>query len=256
MTTAIHPTAIVDPTAELGEGVDIGPFAMIGPNVIVGDGTTIGPRATLERNVTLGSGVYIGQGSILGGDPQDLKFRGGETSVSVGDRTIIREYSTVNRGTDATGRTVVGEDCFLMTYVHVAHDCVLSDHVIIANGTQMAGHVAIQDHAVISGLVVIHQFCTIGCYAFVAGGSGVLMDVPPYTKALERKLYGLNSVGLKRAGFSPDTVKARKRAYRLVFNSKLNLTQAVARARDELPMLDEVRHFLDFVESSGRGVSA
>ncbi|MEE8061764.1 MAG: acyl-ACP--UDP-N-acetylglucosamine O-acyltransferase [Gemmatimonadales bacterium] len=256
MTTTVHPTAIIDSAAELGEGVAIGPFAIIGPNVVVGDHTSIGPHATLERDVTLGSEVRIGQGAVIGGDPQDLKYRGEGSVVRVGDRTIIREYATVNRGTEATGETVVGEDCFLMTYVHVAHDCVLYDHVIIANGTQMAGHVTIQDHVVISGLVVIHQFCTIGSYAFIAGGAGVLQDIPPYTKALERKLYGLNSVGLQRAGFSSETVQALKRAYRLVFNSKLNLTQAVARARAELPMLDEVKHFLDFVESSGRGVTA
>jgi UDP-N-acetylglucosamine acyltransferase len=255
VTTGVHSTAIIDPTARLGEGVEVGPFTIIGPNVIVGDRTVIGPHVTLERNVTLGSDVFIGQGTILGGAPQDLKYQGGETAVRVGDRTIIREYVTVNRGSARDGQTVIGEDCFLMSYVHIAHDCVVFDHVTIVNGTQMAGHVTIQDHVILSGLVVIHQFCTVGSYAFVAGGAGVLQDIPPYTKALERKLYGLNSVGLQRAGFSTETVQALKRAYRLVFNSKLNLTQAIARARAELPMLDEVKHFLDFVESSGRGVT-
>jgi len=249
----LHPTALVDPTAELGDGVRVEPYAIIGPGVMIGDRSSIGPHASLERNVRLGADVRVGQGSILGGDPQDLKYRGEETWVEVGDRTIIREYATINRGTSASGRTVVGADCFLMTYVHVAHDCVLGNCVTIANGTQMAGHVTIQDHVVISGLVVIHQFVTIGAYAFVGGGTRVAQDIPPYVKAVG-KLYGLNSVGLQRAGFSGETVAALKRAYRLVFNSSLNLSQAIDRARMEGPMGPEVKNFIDFIESAGRGV--
>lgn len=255
MTTTVHPTAIVDPTAELGHGVEVGPYTIIGPDVVVGDRTVLGPHVTLERRATLGSDMRVGQGSIIGGEPQDLKYRNEDTSVELGDRTTVREYVTVHRGTSATGRTVVGVDCFLMTYVHVAHDCVIGNHVVIANGTQMAGHVTIEDHAVVSGLVVIHQFVTIGSYSFIGGGTRVPQDIPPYVKAVN-KLYGLNSVGLERAGFPADTVRALKRAYRFVFNSGLNLTEAVARARQELPMVDEVSHFLDFVESSGRGVPA
>jgi UDP-N-acetylglucosamine acyltransferase len=258
VTTAVHPTAIIDPGAELGVGVEIGPWVMVGPRVTVGDGCRLGPRVRLQRNVKLAAGVSVGDGSILGGDPQDLKFQGEETWVEVGEGTIIREYSTINRGTSATYRTVVGAHCFIMTYVHLAHDCHVGDHVTIANGTQCAGHVTIHDRAVLSGLNAIHQFVTIGTYAFVGGGSRVNQDIPPYVKAVGNpmELYGLNSIGLQRAGFSGETIAALKRAYRLFFNSDLNLSQALERARTDLPPLPEVEVFLDFVESSERGVPA
>jgi UDP-N-acetylglucosamine acyltransferase len=258
VTTTVHPTAIIDPGAELGVGVEIGPWVMVGPRVTVGDGCRLGPRVRLQRNVKLGAGVSVGDGSILGGDPQDLKFQGEETWVEVGEGTIIREYSTINRGTSATYRTVVGAHCFIMTYVHLAHDCHVGDHVTIANGTQCAGHVTIHDRAVLSGLNAIHQFVTIGTYAFVGGGSRVNQDIPPYVKAVGNpmELYGLNSIGLQRAGFSGETIAALKRAYRLFFNSDLNLSQALERARTDLPPLPQVELFLDFVESSERGVPA
>jgi UDP-N-acetylglucosamine acyltransferase len=258
VTTAVHPTAIIDPGAELGVGVEVGPWVMVGPRVTVGDGCRLGPRVRLQRNVKLAAGVSVGDGSILGGDPQDLKFQGEETWVEVGEGTIIREYSTINRGTSATYRTVVGAHCFIMTYVHLAHDCQVGDHVTIANGTQCAGHVTIHDRAVLSGLNAIHQFVTIGTYAFVGGGSRVNQDIPPYVKAVGNpmELYGLNSIGLQRAGFSGETIAALKRAYRLFFNSDLNLSQALERARTDLPPLPEVEVFLDFVESSERGVPA
>jgi len=254
----VHPSALVDPTAELGTGVEVGPWTIIGPHVQVGDRCRIGARSTLQQHVRLGEGVQLGIGVHLGGDPQDMKYRGEETWVDIGPHTIIREYSTVNRGTTATGHTSVGAHCFLMTYVHVAHDCHLGDHVTIANGTQMAGHVTVQDHAIISGLNAIHQFVTIGTYAFVGGGSRVNQDIPPYVKAVGNpmELYGLNSIGLQRAGFSGETIAALKRAYRLFFNSDLNLSQALERARSDLPPLPEVERFLDFVESSERGVPA
>jgi UDP-N-acetylglucosamine acyltransferase len=258
VTSSIHPTAIIDPDAELGEGVEIGPWAMIGPNVIVGDRCRLGPRVRLQRNVRLAEDVIVGDGSILGGDPQDLKFMGEETWVEVGSGTIIREYSTVNRATSATFKTVIGCRCFIMTYVHIAHDCHLGDEVVIANATQLAGHVTIHDRAVLSGLNAIHQFVTIGTYAFVGGGSRVNQDIPPYVKAVGNpmELYGLNSIGLQRAGFPGETVAALKRAYRLFFNSDLNLSQALERARSDLPAVPEVEQFLAFVQSSERGVPA
>ncbi|MBA3346792.1 MAG: acyl-ACP--UDP-N-acetylglucosamine O-acyltransferase [Gemmatimonadales bacterium] len=258
MSTAVHPTAIIDPGAELGSGVEIGPWVIVGPQVIIGDRCTIGPRVRLQRNVRLGADVSIGDGSIIGGDPQDLKFRGEETWVEVGQGTIIREYTTINRGTSQSFRTVVGERCFIMTYVHLAHDCHLGDEVVIANGTQLAGHVTIQDCAVLSGLNAVHQFVTIGTYAFVGGGSRVNQDIPPYVKAVGNpmELYGLNSIGLQRAGFSGETIAALKRAYRLFFNSELNLSQALERARTDLPSSPEIDRFLAFVEASERGVPA
>ncbi len=257
-TTVIHPTAIVDPSARLGHGVEIGPWALIGPRVSVGDRCMIGPRVRLQQNVKLAADVSVGDGTIIGGDPQDLKYGGEETWVEIGEGTIIREYSTINRATSATYRTVVGARCFIMTYVHLAHDCHVGDHVTIANGTQCAGHVTIHDRAVLSGLNAIHQFVTIGTYAFVGGGSRVNQDIPPYVKAVGNpmELYGLNSIGLQRAGFSGETIAALKRAYRLFFNSDLNLSQALERARSDLPPLPEVERFLDFVESSERGVPA
>jgi UDP-N-acetylglucosamine acyltransferase len=254
----IHPTALIDPSAELGRGVSIGPYAIVGPRVTVGDRCRIGPRATLQRNVRLGDGVSVGDGSILGGDPQDHKYNGEETWVEVGEDTIIREYSTINRGTTATFKTTVGARCFIMTYVHLAHDCHVGDDVVIANATQCAGHVTIHDRAILSGLNAVHQFVTIGTYSFVGGASRVNQDIPPYVKAVGNpmELYGLNSIGLQRAGFSGETVAALKRAYRLFFNSDLNLSQALERARTELPPLPEVERFVIFVESSERGVPA
>jgi UDP-N-acetylglucosamine acyltransferase len=254
----IHPTALIDPTAELGIGVSVGPYAIIGPQVTVGDRCRIGPRATLQQNVRLAEDVLIGDGSILGGDPQDLKYNGEETWVEVGQGTIIREFSTINRGTAATSKTTVGARCFIMTYVHLAHDCHVGDDVVIANSTQCAGHVTIHDRAILSGLNGVHQFVTIGTYSFVGGGSRVNQDIPPYVKAVGNpmELYGLNSLGLQRAGFSGETVAALKRAYRLFFNSDLNLSQALERARTDLPAFPEVERFLAFVESSERGVPA
>jgi UDP-N-acetylglucosamine acyltransferase len=255
---AIHPTAMVDPSVELGSGVTVGPYVIIGPNVIIGDLCRIGPRATLQRNVRLAEEVSVGDGSILGGDPQDLKYGGEETWVEIGPGTIIREYSTINRATAATFKTTVGARCFIMSYVHLAHDCHVGDDVVIANATQCAGHVTIHDRAILSGLNAVHQFVTIGTYAFVGGGSRVNQDIPPYVKAVGNpmELYGLNSIGLQRAGFSGETVAALKRAYRLFFNSDLNLSQALERARSDLPAFPEVERFLAFVESSERGVPA
>jgi UDP-N-acetylglucosamine acyltransferase len=258
VTTRIHPSALVDSDAELGRDVEVGPFAIIGPGTCVGDRCCIAARATLERNVRLAADVQVGQGSILGGDPQDLKYEGEESWVEIGEGTVIREYATINRGTAASGVTRVGRGCFIMSYVHLAHDCHVGDGVIIANGTQLAGHVTIHDRASLSGLVAVHQFTTIGSFAFVGGMSRVSQDIPPYVKAVGNpiELYGLNSIGLQRAGFSPETVSALKRAYRLFFNSELNLSQAIDRARTELPPLPEVENFLEFVSSSQRGVPA
>jgi len=252
----IHRTALIDPTAELGADVSVGPYCVIGPKVTVGERSTIAAHAVLERNTRVGEGVKIGYGTVIGNDPQDLKYRGEETWVEIGSGTIIREYSTINRGSTATGKTTIGERCFLMTYVHIAHDCAIGNDVIIANGVQMAGHVIVSDRASISGLVPIHQFVRIGTYAFVGGASRVNQDVPPYTKAAGNPvhLYGLNSVGLQRAGFSPELKLALKRAYRLVFNSDLTVSQGIARARAELPQVPEVETFLQFIEASHRGV--
>lgn len=258
MSARVHPSALVDPTAELGADTQVGPWAIVGPNCVVGERCRIGPRVTLERNVRLARGVSIGEGSILGGDPQDLKYRGEETWVEIGQETTIREHTTINRGTSATGRTTVGARCFIMTYVHLAHDNHVGDGVVIANGTQCAGHVTIEERAILSGLNAVHQFVTIGALAFVGGCTRVNQDIPPFVKAVGNpmELYGLNTVGLQRAGFSSETISALKRVYRLFFNSDLNLSQAMERARSDLILSPEVERFLAFVESSERGVPA
>jgi len=255
--TLIHPTALISPDAILGDGVQIGAFAIIGEGCELGPGVVIAPRATLERNVKLAANVKIGSGSIIGGDPQDLKYRGEHTTVEIGENTTVREYTTINRGTMHSMKTVIGRNSFLMSYVHVAHDGHVGDGVILANGTQLAGHVTVEDKAIISGLSAVHQFVRIGKFSFVGGCSRVSQDVPPFIKAVGNpiKLYGLNSVGLERNGFPEETRRELKRAYRLLFRSELNLRQAVERARAELEMLPEVRDFLAFIEASQRGVS-
>jgi UDP-N-acetylglucosamine acyltransferase len=255
MSANIHPTAIVDASAEIGEGVEIGAFAMVGPECVIGDGCIISPRASLEKNVILGQNVKVGVGTVLGGDPQDLKFKGEHTTVEIGDGTTIREYSTINRGTSQSFKTTVGKNCFLMSYVHLAHDCHVGDGVIISNGTQLAGHVTIDEKAIVSGLVAVHQFATIGRYSFIGGCSRVAKDVPPYVKAVGNpiKLYGLNSVGLERNGFPEDVRRELKRAYRLFFKSELNLSQARERAAAELHDFPEIKEFLAFFDRSDRG---
>ena len=252
----IHPTAIVDPSAQLGDDVEIGPWAIVGPNCTVGNGVQLSARATLERNVTLGDRVHVGIGAILGGDPQDLKYRGEETWVEIGEDTAIREYATINRATSHSVTTRVGKGCFLMSYVHLAHDCELGDSVIISNGTQLAGHVHVEDKAIISGLCAVHQFARIGKHSFIGGCSRVSQDVPPYVRAVGNpiKLFGLNSVGLQRSGFDDGVVKALKQAYRFCFRSDLNLSQGIEKARAEMEILPEVDHFLTFIEASQRGV--
>jgi UDP-N-acetylglucosamine acyltransferase len=252
----IHPTAIVSPRAELGDNVTIGPYAMVGENCVVGDGCTLEARSVLDRNVRLGVNVSIGIGSVIGGDPQDLKFKGEETWVEIGDGTRVREYTTINRGTAQSFKTTVGKGSFLMSYVHLAHDCHVGDGVIISNATQLAGHVTVEDRAILSGLSAVHQFVKIGRHAFVGGCSRVAKDVPPYIKAVGNpvKLYGLNSIGLQRNNFPDETIRELKRAYRLFFRSELNVSQARERAAHELQPLPEVEHFLRFVDESQRGL--
>ena len=256
MSAAIHPTAIVSRGSELASGVTVGPFAIIGDGCIIEEGCSIGPHAVLERNVRLSRNVKIGVGSVLGGDPQDLKFKGEETTVEVGEGSTIREYSTINRGTAESMKTSVGRGCFIMSYVHLAHDCHIGDGVIISNATQLAGHVTVEEKAILSGVSAVHQFALIGRYSFIGGCSRVAKDVPPYVKAVGNpvKLYGLNTVGLQRNGFSDDVIKELKRAYRLFFKSELNVSQARERAQSELKHIPEVEEFLRFFERSDRGV--
>ncbi len=257
MTGRIHPTALVSKSAEIGANVEIGPFAIVGDDCVIGDGCVIAARASLERYVTLGKHVKIGVGSVLGGDPQDLKFKGERTSVEIGDNTIVREYSTINRGTSQSFKTTVGPNSFIMSYVHLAHDCHVGEGVVLANMVQLAGHVTVEDRVILSGVTAVHQFTRIGRNAIVGGCSRVSKDVPPFVKAVGNpmKLYGLNSIGLQRNGFSPETILELKRAYRLLFRSELNLAQAVERVMVEVEQIPEVAQLVQFLETSERGVS-
>lgn len=253
----VHPTAIVDASARLGDGVVVGPQCIVGPGVEIGEGTRLDARVSVERDTTIGVDCRIFTGAVLGSDPQDLKYDGEPTRLVVGDRTVIREYATLNRGTSASGRTTVGSDCLLMAYTHVAHDCEVGDHVILSNAVNMAGHVVIEDWAIVGGMTPIHQFVRIGRHSFIGGGSRIPQDVPPFCRAAGNppKLYGLNSVGLERRGFSAETRQQLKQAYRAIFMSGLNVGQGLERAEAAHPDSAEVRHFLNFIRSSERGIT-
>jgi len=255
--TKIHSTAIVDSDAQVGDGVTIGPWALVGPGVTIGDGTTIGPRVLIERDTVLGEDCTIANGAVLGSDPQDLKYLGEDATLEIGDRTVIREFATLNRGTAASGRTVIGSDCLLMAYTHVAHDCELGSHVILANSVNMAGHVVAEDWAIVGGVTPIHQFVRIGAHAFVGGGSRVPQDVPPYCRAAGNplRLFGLNTVGLERRGLSGDVQKALKTAYRMLFKSDVNLSKALDRTESAIEGVPEVRHLIEFIRASERGIT-
>ena len=256
MNSRVHHTAIIHPAATLAPDVVVGPYAVVGPDVEIGSGCTLAPHVVIEENTRLGRRCTVGVGSVLGGEPQDRKFQGETSWLCVGNDTCIREYVTLNRGTAERGSTLVGERCFIMSYVHVAHDCVIEDDVVLANAVQLAGHVHIESHATVGGLTPVHQFVRIGTHAFVGGGSRLPRDVPPFTKAAGNpiKLYGINSTGLTRAGFSSETRMALKRAYRLCFNSRLTITQAAEQIRCEAVTVPEVERFVDFVAHSERGV--
>jgi len=256
MSSKIHPTAILDEGVDLDSNVTVGAYALIGPRVEIGSGASIGPHSVVECNTRIGHGCSIGVGCVLGGAPQDRKYNDEETWLEIGDNTQLREYTTINRGSAQRGKTSVGRDCLLMTYVHVAHDCVLDDGVILANAVQLAGHIHIGSMAYIGGLTPVHQFVRIGTHAFVGGGSRLPQDVPPYTRAAGNpyKLYGINTLGLTRAGFDEETRRSLKHAYRLLFNSHLTRAEAVARLREESADVPEVLELIEFVSGSERGV--
>lgn len=257
MSARIHPTAIVDRKAEIAADAEIGPWVLVGPHCTVGPGCTLAPHSVLESHVRLAANVRVGVGTVLGGLPQDLKFKGEDTWVEIGEGTTIREYSTINRGTSESLKTTVGSNSFLMSYVHLAHDCHVGSHVIISNGTQLAGHVTVEDYAGISGLCGIHQFARIGQHSYIGGHSRVPKDVPPYVKAVGNpiKLYGLNSVGLQRRGFAAETIAELKKAYRLFFRSELNVSQAIEQVRADLKMSAEVEALVSFIEATERGTT-
>lgn len=254
----IHPTAIVSPGAELHETVEVGPYAVIGPKVRIGAGTTVGPHAVVEGRTTLGQNNRIFQFASVGAVPQDLKYRGEDTELVLGDGNTVREFVTLNIGTaGGGGATRIGNKNLFMANSHVGHDSIVGNGCIIANSAALAGHVTLEDHVHFGGLAAVHQFTRIGRHAFVSGGAMVTMDVPPYCTAQgdRAELAGLNTVGLQRAGYTPEQIQRIKDAYRILFRSKLGLNEALSRARAEVGGHPEVDHFLDFVARSERGVT-
>jgi len=254
--TQIHDTAIVHPRAQLGNDVLIGPFAIIEEEVQIGDKTEIGPHAVISNGTTIGSSCRISAGAVIGTQPQDLKFENEKTFVVIGNNTTIREYATVNRATSHSYYTKVGDNCLLMAYSHTAHDCQLGNHVVIANAVNMAGHVIIEDYVGVGGMTAIHQFVHIGTQTFIGGGLRVSKDVPPYILAMGDPLTygGLNQVGLKRRGFSDETLRVLKKAYRIIYRSKLILKDAIVEVEKTLPKIPEIEHLLQFLKESERGV--
>lgn len=253
----IHPTAIISPDATLSEGVDIGPYSIIGPDVHIGKNTKIAPHVVIESRTDIGEENRIAQFASIGGPPQDLKYKGEPTRVVIGNRNIIKEYVTINRSTTADiGVTILGDDNMLMAYCHVAHNCKLGNHVIMSNGVNLAGHIHLEDYAIIGGMTGIHQFTRIGAHCIIGGASAVNKDIPPFVTASGNfaKLYGLNMIGLKRRGFTEETIGALKAAYRIVFRSSLLLATAIRRVEEEVENLPEVRQFLDFIRASERGI--
>lgn len=249
--------AYIDPRAKIGPGVVIGPFSYIGPWVRVGKNTRIDTAVRIEGPGEIGSNCEIFHSAAIGLVPQDLNYRGEESSFVIGSNNIIREFVTVHRATGSLEKTEIGDDNFLMAYVHVAHNVRIGSRVIIANGTQLAGYVEIHDYAYISGLVAIHQYVRIGKYAFVGGLSRVTQDVPPFFLAVGNPLgiVGVNIVGLKRHGFDTERIRILREAYRLLYRSGLNTTQAIEKIKDELPLNDEIHELLSFVEGSERGIT-
>ena len=252
----VHSTAIVDPNAKIGDDVTIGPFSVVEAEVSIGDRTIVG------NNVTIASGTYIGKdckifhSASIGAIPQDLKYNNEETFLYIGDRTVIREFVSINKGTSALGKTEIGSDCLLMASVHVAHDCVVGNNVIMSNLTTLGGHVNIDDWVILSGGVLVHQFCNISKHAFIGAGALVTQDVPPFILAAGSPVEysGINSVGLKRRGFSIDDRKELKNIYKMYFRSKNNRKENLSKIKKELASLKYTDLIVEFIENSERGI--
>ena len=253
----IHPTALVSPGAELDAGVDVEAYALVGPKVRIGRGTRVGAHSVIEGHTTIGADNQIFHHASVGAITQDLKYRGEDSQLIIGDHNIIREFTTLNTGTEGGGMiTRLGDHNLVMNYSHIAHDCRLGNHNIVANGVQLGGHVVIEDYVFLGALVGVHQFVKVGESAILGAGAMVSQDVAPFCNATgdRARLHGLNLIGLKRRGFSAEIVRNIKHAYRLMFRSGLKVAEAAARVRAEIPASREVDHFLAFIEASERGV--
>jgi UDP-N-acetylglucosamine acyltransferase len=251
-----QPLAYVNPQAKVANNVVIEPFVSIDRNVIIEEGTWIGSNVTIMEGARIGKNCKIFPGAVISAIPQDLKFSGEDSIVKIGNNVTIREFATINRGTKASYETVIGDNTLLMAYVHVAHDCVVGNNVIMSNASMLAGHVIVDDWAIIGGMVPIHQFCHIGTHAFIAGRTGVGKDVPPYTKAAREPLsyVGVNSIGLRRRGFSPEVINMIQEIYRIIFLKNFNVSQAVEIIEAKVEATPERDEILSFIANSSRGI--
>ncbi|MBP6976684.1 MAG: acyl-ACP--UDP-N-acetylglucosamine O-acyltransferase [Bacteroidales bacterium] len=251
-----QPLAYVHPQARIANTVVIEPFVNIEKNVEVGEGTWIGSHVTIMEGARIGKNCRIFPGAVIAAIPQDLKFDGEETLVKIGNNTTVREFATINRGTRANNETVIGENCLIMAYAHVAHDCVLGNHVILSNAANLAGHIIIDDWAIVGGLAAVHQFVHIGCHSLVGGGALVRKDVPPYVKAAREPLsyIGVNSIGLRRRGFTHAQINEIQDIYRFIYIKGNNVSQAVAIIEADFRVSPERDEILSFIARSSRGI--
>ncbi|MCK4351086.1 MAG: acyl-ACP--UDP-N-acetylglucosamine O-acyltransferase [Candidatus Krumholzibacteria bacterium] len=257
MPADIHDTAIIHPNAKIGDGTSIGPYSIIGEHVKLGSNCRIGSSVLIEGHTALGENNRVFHGAAIGTIPQDLKYGGALSYVKIGDNNVMREYVTINCATDEGESTLIGNENLLMAYVHVAHNCLLGDHVILANSVNLAGHVNIQDYAIIGGVVPVHQFVTVGAHSFIGGGSRIPKDIPPFVKVAGNppRISGINAVGLQRRGFTSEQISQIKQAYKYLYRSGLNVTQALELIEKELPRTPEVMMFVDFINESRRGIT-
>ncbi len=253
---SIHPTAVIEPGAEIGEDVSIGAYSVIGPKVKLGRSCQIASHVVIAGHTSIGDETIVFQFASVGAPPQDLKFKGEDSLAIIGDNTMIRECVTVNRGTASKGRTVVGSNCLLMAYSHIAHDCVLNDSIIVGNATQLAGEVEVDHHAILSGGTLVHQFSRIGAHVMIQGGTRLGKDIPPYVIAgREPVCYsGLNLVGLRRSGFSNEKINEIQEIYRTIYQAGFNFTDAVNKIEKEFEETPEMRLIVDFIKNSPRGI--
>ena len=253
----VHETAIVDRSARLADDVVVGPYSIIGPDVELGPGCRVDSHVRLDGPLVAGANNRIFHGAALGAIPQDLKFAGARSGVRIGDGNVFREFVTVNRATAEGAVTQIGNRILFMAYVHVAHDCIVRDDAILANSVNLAGHVEVDEHAVVGGVTAVHQFVHIGAYSIIGGESKVTKDMPPFFKAAGNPLrvVGPNVVGLDRNGFSIEVRRVVKEAFRLLYRSDLNVTQAIERIRQDLPPIPEIRRLLEFIKRSRRGIT-
>jgi UDP-N-acetylglucosamine acyltransferase len=252
----IHSSAIVSPKAEIADNVVIGPYCIVEDGVIINEGAKLQSAIRLGTGAVIGKNVSISHGAVIGTPPQDLKFGGEATRAVIGDNTVIREYVTINRGTKAHGEASIGRDCFVMAYAHVAHDCVIGNNVILVNSVNLAGHVEIDDFAILGGVLPVHQFVKIGAHCMIGGGFRVQQDVCPYALVggYPLKVVGINSIGLRRRGFPAETIAQLEKAFKILFFSGLNTTQAVERINGEIEKTPEIDNILSFLSRSNRGI--